>query len=68
MPQLRRNAELETNMELALQTAKREKRNAKSALTRLLSTLTTRLSDRRAKKEDIIEAWVIKRCESYRRR
>ena len=55
------NAELETNMELALQTAKREKRNAKSAVTRLLSTLTTRLSDRRAEKDDIIE--VLERIE-----
>jgi hypothetical protein len=55
------NTELETNKELALQSAKREKRNAKSALTRLLSTLTTRLSDRRAKKDDIIE--VLERIE-----
>ena len=55
------NTELETNMELALQSAKREKRNAKSALTRLLSTLTTRLLDRRAEKDDIIE--VLERIE-----
>ena len=48
-------------MDHALQTEKQEKRNAKSALTRLLSTLKTRLSDRKAEKDDIIE--VLERIE-----